>query len=387
MVKTGDEEHFNSYRAQTRVKHAILSDYVPMFFRILKTRNKNLIYFDGFAGRGTYTDDATGEAAPGSPLLALQWTAENHDLVDHVTAIFAEPSGELFPQLEQAVTAFLNLHPRTRRPALLNQDFQTAVEHVLGEVKGRIAPTFLFVDPCGVSGTSFAAIKKIMDCKSCEAFIFFNVDGVRRIAGLEKRSEVLVELLGSSTRAQAMWDEVRATALPDQKEKVILTHYRAALNDEMGISFTTPFRVESADRRITSHYLIHSTKHPLGFALMKDVMWRHGQTDEGSGAMEFQQASRTFVSPLFLVGQDHIKNEIIESLATGSRQVSFFYTELTQQTQNTLSASAYKQAILALEEAGTVEVLDRTGTTLKARIKRMRKGQPTLGEDLVIRLS
>ena len=34
-----------------------------------------------------------------------------------------------------------------------------------------------------------------------EAFIFFNIDGVRRIAGLDGVSHVLVELLGSQQRA------------------------------------------------------------------------------------------------------------------------------------------------------------------------------------------
>jgi hypothetical protein len=43
----------------------------------------------------------------------------------------------------------------------------------------------VFVDPCGVEGTCFETIKKVMACQSSEAFVFFNIDGVRRIFGLD----------------------------------------------------------------------------------------------------------------------------------------------------------------------------------------------------------
>ena len=31
-----DEQHFDSYRAQTRVKHAILEGYLPSYYNIIK---------------------------------------------------------------------------------------------------------------------------------------------------------------------------------------------------------------------------------------------------------------------------------------------------------------------------------------------------------------
>ncbi len=62
---------FETYRAQTLAKHTIVEKYLFAYFNILKGRNTNLIYVDGFAGRGTY-DAEGGKAVPGSPIRALR---------------------------------------------------------------------------------------------------------------------------------------------------------------------------------------------------------------------------------------------------------------------------------------------------------------------------
>ncbi|MEX2751159.1 MAG: three-Cys-motif partner protein TcmP [Candidatus Freyarchaeota archaeon] len=58
----------------TRAKHEILQNYLKAWLPILSTIEERIIYLDGFAGPGIYTD---GEF--GSPVIALQ-TAVNHNL-------------------------------------------------------------------------------------------------------------------------------------------------------------------------------------------------------------------------------------------------------------------------------------------------------------------
>jgi three-Cys-motif partner protein len=77
MGKDRDRDHFEVYREQTQVKHEILAAYLPAYFHILKARNRNLLFIDGFAGRGTYTRTDTGEKVDGSPLRALNLTGMN----------------------------------------------------------------------------------------------------------------------------------------------------------------------------------------------------------------------------------------------------------------------------------------------------------------------
>lgn len=205
MAKAHDREHFEDYRAQTQVKHEILAAYLAPYFRIVGKTNKNLLYIDGFAGPGRYKKTGTGEVFDGSPLLALKLIADNDTFSKIVTAVFIELDDYLNGQLKKAVADFAKANPHIREPRTVCSTFADGVRELLAEVSGNLAPSFLFVDPCGVSGTSFDTIKSVMACKSSEAFIFFNIDGVRRIAGLSDLSDVLVELLGSKKRAEALF--------------------------------------------------------------------------------------------------------------------------------------------------------------------------------------
>ena len=85
----------------------------------------------------------------------------------------------------------------------------------------------------------------------------------------------------------------------------------------MGAKYIIPFRVEHQDQRRTSHYLIHASKHPLGFRIMKDVMWRRGHGEDEPGGLELRQKSRTDFVPMFDRHAD-IKHEILEASETAS---------------------------------------------------------------------
>lgn len=212
MSNDNDRQHFEDYRAQTQVKHEILAAYLEPYFRIVGTTNNNLVYLDGFAGPGTYQRAETGETIDGSPLRALKLIAGNETFSKKVSTVFIEQDPVLHNQLENAVTGFATTHSQIRQPSTACCAFSERVRELLEDVKGNLAPTFLFVDPCGVAGASFDTIKSVMACKSSEAFIFFNIDGVRRIAGLKDLSSVLIELLGSKQRAESLLAALRQTA-------------------------------------------------------------------------------------------------------------------------------------------------------------------------------
>ena len=62
-MPNADDQHFDSYPPQTRVKHRILSSYLPAYLTALKNTGQQLAYVDGFAGRGTYVEG--GKEYPG----------------------------------------------------------------------------------------------------------------------------------------------------------------------------------------------------------------------------------------------------------------------------------------------------------------------------------
>lgn len=211
VAPTNDQEHFQDYREQTHLKHEILAAYLPAYFKIIQHGSRNLVYIDGFAGRGKYKNADTSSEADGSPLLTLKLIAKAPNLADKVSTIFIESDKTLFEQLQQNVDEFFRAHQNIRKPECINGTFAECVTDVVRQVDGNLAPTFLFVDPCGVSGTSLKAIQQVMDCDKCEAFIFFNMAGTKRIAGLPKVSPALKELLGTTARAEKLYEAIRRT--------------------------------------------------------------------------------------------------------------------------------------------------------------------------------
>jgi three-Cys-motif partner protein len=386
-VTTSHRKHFENYRDQTRVKHEILESYLPAYFNILKANNKNLVFIDGFAGQGTYTMSKSGETFDGSPLRALKLIARNSKFTTQVSTIFIESDPVLFDQLKTKVDAFVATHPEIRKPLCFRGSFSDRLNEILDKVEANLAPTVLFVDPCGVSGTSLITIQRVMRFRKCEAFIFFNIDGVRRIAGLESVSDVLVELMGSHQRAVALYSALRTSSDAQKREQLILSHYCAALREEIGAKYLIPFRVEHEDQHRTSHYLIHATKHPLGFKIMKDVMWRRGHSEDQPGALELIQSSRTNLIPMFDRRAD-IKGEILAVLKQGPRKVSMFYDEWTMRPNDVECEGSYRQVLLDLEADGSIEVLTKDGRTMTGVRERPRGkgGRPTLSKDRYVRL-
>lgn len=362
-----DRDHFESYREQTRVKHIILEKYMKVFFTILKGRHPNMVYIDGFAGRGTYDrDDGTQE--PGSPLRALETIANTNYFTEAVSTIFFEKDAHLYEQLYNSVMTFFETNVSIRQPYLVCGEFSNCLNQLLDALEEdgkRLAPTFLFVDPCGVSGTSFHAIQRFLSIRSCEAFIFFNIDGVRRIIGLgDPTSQTLLDLLGSEERSKELIDQVSGCNSSQAKEDVIINFYMQTLKNETPASYITPFRVEYEHRRLTSHYLLHATTHPTGFRIMKDVMYTEGRRADGSGGLEFMQASHTGELSLFDIQSSVVEESVLTILTNHGRPLiaRYFLINLAEQADNLVSAKNYKEALLKLESEGKIQVLDKNGS-------------------------
>lgn len=242
MSKGNDRQHFEEYRFQTRVKHDILAAYLPSYYHILKGRERNLVLIDGFAGRSTYSDE-NGELVAGSPLRVLRLIANHSDLAEKVSTFFIEHDKTTFAELEKRTQAFYAKEKKIRRPQCVHGKFADVVGEILKSVDGNLAPTFLFVDPCGIDGANFNTISSVMACDKCEAFIFFNIEGIRRTAGLDKLSDTLIELMGSKQKAMSLCADLKASGDPAERETIILNHYRAALR-QIGVNYIIPFRVE-----------------------------------------------------------------------------------------------------------------------------------------------
>lgn len=291
------DTHFEEYREQTRIKHEILTKYLKPYFTIRASgEHKNLVYIDGFAGCGEYQSEAGPQQ--GSPLRALAtfetMNAKGKDIGGKITAIFIEIDDDYFPQLEAAVDKYDAKAKGLREPVLIHGTFEAEVEQLLAGLKSKgssLAPSFLFADPCGVQGLSFTTLKRYLIEAHGEALLFFNYDGVTRIAGLGfKPGGTLSQLVGGDERAKELVARLEGKS-PKEKEEIIIAFYKDAFQTDVPDLFCTAFRVEYEDKRATSHYLIHLSRNAMGFRLMKEIMWPLGETAEGKGALALEQAS------------------------------------------------------------------------------------------------
>jgi three-Cys-motif partner protein len=386
-----DQKHFNRYREQTRVKHAILEKYLVSYFNILKKSNSNLVYIDGFAGSGTYTCCETGNSSDGSPLRALAKIASSNGLSSIVSTIFIERDRQFAQSLQEAVSRFCATQPELRQPMVRCGPFAGELEKVLNvlEQNGRrLAPTFLFVDPCGVAGVRFSVLRRFMQQRSCEILVFFNIDGVRRILGLGKSmGSTIVELVGSEEKARELQTKFQQCHSPAEREELIVAFYQDLVRSDIDAEYVTAFRVEREDRRVTSHYIIHATRHQTGFRVMKEVMWGVGQTREGRGGLALEQASLKDVPLLIAPQWQEVRQEVLTVLKEAPRrQAKYFYQELAERPGNRLCRNAYRMALLELEKEGHIEVLDKAGVTpMPVHNRRPYKGEPTLAEDYYVR--
>ncbi|MGR3935235.1 three-Cys-motif partner protein TcmP [Streptomyces sp. BRA346] len=124
-------------------KHDLLKRYLPQFGGMTGTqsRNKRVVYLDGYAGEGRYEngDPASAEIAlrvasylGGRPGLTLE-------------CFFSEPQAKSFARLQEVVQQYLTRGVQAHA-------HRGEVDGVLDQVVARAVrePLFLFLDPCGL---------------------------------------------------------------------------------------------------------------------------------------------------------------------------------------------------------------------------------------------
>ncbi|MFF9490224.1 three-Cys-motif partner protein TcmP [Streptomyces sp. NPDC014676] len=124
-------------------KHELLKRYMPQFggMTASQTRDKRVVYLDGYAGEGRYEN-----GDPASAEIALR--VASHFRAQHgitVECFFTEAQQKSFDRLHQVVEQY-------RAGGVLAHARRGEVDGILDSVVQRAAgaPLFLFLDPCGL---------------------------------------------------------------------------------------------------------------------------------------------------------------------------------------------------------------------------------------------
>jgi len=279
----------------TIAKIELIRRYLNAWFPIvgLTFSPKPILYVDGFAGPGEYTNPHVG-----SPVVALEAAieaAESEKLKGrHLNVLleFVEQDSSRVENLQR----FLN---GIRVPNGVSWDVRCGEfdrllptimqEHPRSFTNGY--PVFAFVDPFGLTAVPFASISDIMKSSTSEVLINLDADGIARINSYRVGGNVtaLNRIFGSSE-----WQGHLHPDLGFQDScREILRIYRRRLHQLPGVAYTFPFEMRDKQDKL-NYYLLFATGHERGMQKMKQAMRSVGQL----GSFSFSDAW-TGQMPLF----------------------------------------------------------------------------------------
>lgn len=263
------------YREHTKVKHILLKKYLKAWIPILGGRNRKICYFDGFAGRGEYTDGTLG-----SPLIALEVADSLSQYFGELICFFIEKDPDNFTNLERVLE---QEQPNIRSHQKINiikenDEFAKVISSIfeyLEKEKSILVPSFFFVDPFGFSGIPFAVIKKILENPKTEVFFTFMVRDIGRFMQVPKLEDIFNALFETNK-----WKNILNSS---QKPEIDLINlYREQLHEVANAKYSWAFRVCTSEKVQTLYYLIHATNNFKGHSIMKNIMFN--QSAEGNFA-------------------------------------------------------------------------------------------------------
>ncbi len=260
-------------KPHTLAKIEIIRRYLFLWFSILGTnpRNKRLVYIDGFAGPGKYSnsDQSSPLAALQSAKAAVERSGAKLNGVEF-SFLFVEKRKDFVENLRSVVSA-------GSWPTNINWDTETGSfeEKVGGVLAGlklqgqRLAPTFAFIDPFGATGLPFKVVAEILSYPSCEVLLNLDSDGIGRLITaqeFEKNQQNLDTLFGDRS-----WQQLDPTLPMAKLSAAVLSLYKQRLRTLRDVRYIFPFAMNTRQGQINYH-LVFASQHPLGLEKMKEAM-------------------------------------------------------------------------------------------------------------------
>jgi three-Cys-motif partner protein len=247
--------------------------YLYLWFSILGTnpRNKHLLYIDGFAGPGQYSNSE--QSSPIAALQAAKAAIERPGAqLDHVefSFLFVEKRKDFVENLRAVISG--SAWPPNIKWSIEQGTFEEEVGKILTGVRQQrqqLAPTFAFVDPFGATGLPFRVIAEILSHPSCEVLLNLDSDGIGRLITaqeFEKNQQNLDEVFGDRS-----WQQLDPTMPMKKLSAAVLSLYKQRLRSLRDVRYVFPFAMNTRQGQINYH-LVFASQHPLGLEKMKEAM-------------------------------------------------------------------------------------------------------------------
>ena len=250
----------------TTGKHLVLGNYMDAWLPIMLQRNERILFIDAFAGPGEYAD---GEE--GSPLIALNALLKRRDLNTlggRIDYLFIEKDPERARHLEDVVAPIRGRLPTGCAADVRVGAFTKTMTYALDALdsqNAQMAPSFVMIDPFGVSETPMSLIERILKNDKAEVYITFMYRDINRFKSTLNFEASLDSLFGCEDWRNGDEDD------PKQRKDFFYRLYERRLR-ESGAKFVLHFDLYEGRQLI--YALFFATKNDLGCDKMKQAMWK-----------------------------------------------------------------------------------------------------------------
>jgi len=371
MAKASTEEDFFVEQSEaSKIKARIVFNYFVTWASIIGSTASKIGYLDFFCGPGKYEDGNES-----TPLLILKKAVEVPKIGKSLVTIFQDSNVDYIDRLRKCVAEIDGIKTLKYAPYI---EAQTMDEEVVKQLKKiELIPSLIFIDPFGYKGLSKDLLGTAIKDWGCDCIFFFNYNRINAAitnpAFTDNVNLIFGEDIANELRAKV------ESLNPELRQKLVLEKLALALSKVKG-KFKIEFKFYKEDSEKTSHFLILITKHARGYEVMKEVMAKLCDTDEGIPTYEYRPLKeRKATGDMFAktTGKLFDLGETLKTTYKGKKKtVITIYREHNVGTPFILSN--YKKALMMLEGKGEITV------DVPAASRRKIKGELTLGDDRLI---
>ncbi|MGH2506990.1 MAG: three-Cys-motif partner protein TcmP, partial [Ktedonobacteraceae bacterium] len=267
MPQSNQDDFFLQMHEWSDRKLQLLQKYVDAAAKILG-KIDTIYYVDGFAGRGTYFDGSQG-----SPMriadLAQRFEREG------------KPYSFRCLNVEENDSHFANLAEQTAKYGKIVRNFHGRFADHLDTILQIIGahPTVFFLDPFGLKGIEWSAVKKIIDRSApTDIWIRFDHTDVRRLDGNfevnEHKFHILSAVFGipDASHLHALLDAGNTPAERIQScLDLYLRQLKQTFQQAKNLGYANAYTIRSLEEDYKYH-LLFATAHPKGIILASDVV-------------------------------------------------------------------------------------------------------------------
>lgn len=343
-----ESKFFDESTDQSQVKASIVSKYFWAWAQVImpaaQKRGTPIAYVDLFAGPGRYSDGTKS-----TPLLILERAIADRHLAKLLVTIFNDLDSTHTCSLETAINDLPGVSGLRYPPVVHNEEVGEKIVAMFESMK--LVPTLFFVDPWGYKGLSLRLINSVLQNWGCDCIFFFNYNRINMGLANQAVREHMNALFGQEA-AEQLCQKIEAVP-PSQREGSIVEALSESLRD-LGGKYVLPFRFRNANGTRTSHHLIFVSKHLRGYTIMKEIMAKESETEQGVPSFEYNPSHRR-QGLLFDLSHplDELGELLLEDFAGQQLTMKKIYE--THHVGRPFIKPNYKAALISLETEGKIK--------------------------------